>query len=96
VHAADAHFHPLLSFAFFIHTEEEQILSCWQEGHRAMLLTVMLARGPHWVTCYLLCTRCCCLQKDAEAAAAGSLFGRLRGNMAIPSSWTSVLGQVGS
>lgn len=36
------------------------------------------------------------LQKDAEAAAAGGLFGRLRGNRSIPSSWASVLGQVGS
>jgi hypothetical protein len=44
----------------------------------------------------LLIVWCSCLQKDAEAAAAGGLFGRLRGNMAIPSSWTSVLGQVGS
>jgi hypothetical protein len=38
----------------------------------------------------------CSLQKDAEAAAAGGLLGRLRSNKTIPSSWTHVLGQVGS
>jgi hypothetical protein len=38
----------------------------------------------------------CCVQKDAEAAASGGLLGRLLGNKVIPSSFTSVLAQVGS
>lgn len=37
----------------------------------------------------------CHVQKDAEAAAGG-LFGRLMGNKAIPSTWTTVLGQTAS